>query len=92
VGRDIKVEAEGLLARVLQHELDHLNGVLFIDHVRPHTLHLVLERPSEDGSEPQREKVPVRLEEVEAFYRFLRETRATSLPEAWEAFQGVEAR
>ena len=29
----VSVKAEGLLARVLQHEIDHLNGVLFIDHV-----------------------------------------------------------
>ncbi len=28
-----EVEAEGLLARVIQHELDHLNGVLFVDHL-----------------------------------------------------------
>ncbi|MFP4013493.1 MAG: peptide deformylase [Chitinispirillaceae bacterium] len=27
--------AEGLLARALQHEIDHLNGILFIDHVSP---------------------------------------------------------
>jgi peptide deformylase len=27
--------AEGLLARVLQHEIDHLNGIFFIDHVSP---------------------------------------------------------
>lgn len=27
------IEADGLLARCLQHEIDHLNGVLFIDHV-----------------------------------------------------------
>lgn len=30
-GRQIWVEAEGLLARALQHEIDHLNGVLFLD-------------------------------------------------------------
>jgi methionyl-tRNA formyltransferase len=30
-GRRIWVEAEGLLARALQHEIDHLNGVLFLD-------------------------------------------------------------
>ncbi len=30
-GRDIWVEAEGLLARALCHELDHLDGVLFVD-------------------------------------------------------------
>ncbi|WKZ24478.1 MAG: peptide deformylase [Patescibacteria group bacterium] len=26
-----KLEAEGLMARVIQHEIDHLNGILFID-------------------------------------------------------------
>ena len=30
-GNQLKLEAEGLLARVLQHEIDHLNGILFID-------------------------------------------------------------
>jgi peptide deformylase len=30
-GREVTIEAEELLARVLQHEVDHLNGVLFID-------------------------------------------------------------
>jgi len=29
----IEIEAEGLFARVLQHEIDHLNGVLFIDYL-----------------------------------------------------------
>jgi peptide deformylase len=32
-GQQIEVEATGLLARALQHEIDHLNGVLFIDRV-----------------------------------------------------------
>ena len=30
-GRDIEFEATGLLSRALQHEVDHLHGVLFID-------------------------------------------------------------
>jgi peptide deformylase len=30
-GEPIEIEATGLLARVLQHEVDHLNGILFID-------------------------------------------------------------
>ncbi|MBN1577479.1 MAG: peptide deformylase [Chitinispirillaceae bacterium] len=35
-GREFTIEqAAGLLARALQHEIDHLNGVLFIDHVSP---------------------------------------------------------
>ena len=32
-GKLREVLAEGLLATVLQHEIDHLNGVLFIDHI-----------------------------------------------------------
>jgi len=32
-GRGITVEADGLLARVFQHEIDHLDGVLFLDRV-----------------------------------------------------------
>jgi peptide deformylase len=32
-GRAQEVEASGLLATCLQHEIDHLNGVLFIDHI-----------------------------------------------------------
>jgi len=30
-GQEIEFEASGLLARALQHEVDHLNGILFID-------------------------------------------------------------
>ena len=30
-GRPIRIEAEGLLARIFQHEIDHLNGVLILD-------------------------------------------------------------
>ena len=32
-GSEIELEADGLLARVIQHETDHLNGVLFVDRV-----------------------------------------------------------
>jgi peptide deformylase len=32
-GAEVLVEAEGLEARVIQHEIDHLNGVLILDHV-----------------------------------------------------------
>lgn len=33
-GNDVRFKAEGFLARVLQHEIDHTNGVLFIDHIK----------------------------------------------------------
>jgi len=32
-GREIRIKAEGLLAEILQHEIDHLNGMLFLDHL-----------------------------------------------------------
>lgn len=32
-GEPVSIEGEGFFARVLQHEIDHLDGVLFIDHV-----------------------------------------------------------
>lgn len=33
-GETVILEGEGYLARCIQHEIDHLNGVLFIDHVK----------------------------------------------------------
>jgi peptide deformylase len=32
-GKAIRVKADGLLAHVLQHEIDHVNGVVYIDHL-----------------------------------------------------------
>ncbi|MBI2862457.1 MAG: peptide deformylase [Chloroflexi bacterium] len=32
-GRELRVRAEALLAQAFQHEIDHLNGVLFLDHL-----------------------------------------------------------
>lgn len=34
--KEILIEADGLYARVLQHEIDHINGVVFIDHLEDH--------------------------------------------------------
>ena len=34
-GTPLRVEASGLLSRVLQHEVDHLDGVLFFDRISP---------------------------------------------------------
>jgi peptide deformylase len=38
------IEAEGLLARCLQHEIDHLNGVLFVDHLSALKRNIILRR------------------------------------------------
>lgn len=38
-GRPMELDLEGMPARVVQHEVDHLDGILFIDKVDPTTLH-----------------------------------------------------
>ncbi len=43
-GKEFQMEAEGLLARALQHELDHLNGIIFIDRLSPLQRRLALEK------------------------------------------------
>ena len=40
-GKKIKIKARGLLAQAICHELDHLDGVLFIDKMIPGTLQYV---------------------------------------------------
>jgi peptide deformylase len=35
-GKEISFDADGMLARVIQHELDHLNGKLIVDHLEDH--------------------------------------------------------
>jgi len=37
-GKKVKIEAEGLLATVFQHEIDHLDGLVFIDRVKDPSL------------------------------------------------------
>jgi peptide deformylase len=32
-GKDVRIKADGLLAHALQHELDHINGVVYVDHL-----------------------------------------------------------
>ena len=43
-GNIVRMAAEGLLARVLQHEIDHLDGVLFIDRVSPLKRKLLIDK------------------------------------------------
>ena len=33
-GEEVRIKATGFLARTLLHEIDHLNGILFIDHIK----------------------------------------------------------
>ncbi|MBE3559690.1 MAG: peptide deformylase [Ktedonobacteraceae bacterium] len=48
-GKQIKVHAEGWFARVLQHEIDHLDGILFLDRLdRPEDLRVLREEDMEE--------------------------------------------
>jgi len=33
-GNEVRFKADGFLARIIQHEIDHVNGIVFIDHIR----------------------------------------------------------
>lgn len=46
-GNDVVVEVSGLMARIVQHETDHLDGVLFIDRISPTQYAAVSERLDE---------------------------------------------
>ena len=51
-GKEFRVKGEELFARALQHEIDHLNGVLYIDYLESlEELVRVSDRPSEVGEE-----------------------------------------
>ncbi len=43
-GNTRRIEASGLLARALQHEVDHLDGILFLDRVSPLKRQMLLKR------------------------------------------------
>lgn len=50
-GNRFEIDAEGMLARILQHELDHLDGKLIIDRAVEGSLHWVLSEVDEEGNE-----------------------------------------
>jgi len=43
-GKRQEIEAEGLLATCIQHEMDHLNGILFIDHISALKRRMILKK------------------------------------------------
>ena len=43
-GRPVRIDAAGLLARCLQHEIDHLDGILFIDRLSPIKRNMILKK------------------------------------------------
>jgi len=49
-GRHVRFEAKALLARIIQHELDHLDGKLFIDRLNPLRRIMSLRRFAKEGA------------------------------------------
>lgn len=47
-GKKFNIKATDLLARVLQHETDHLNGILYIDKAIPSSLHTYIKTAKDD--------------------------------------------
>jgi peptide deformylase len=74
-GNEITIDAEGLMARILQHETDHLDGTLFIDRLGPTQMaairdkleefELVFQSRCETGEIPDAQTLAVRLAELE---------------------------
>jgi len=56
-GATQEIEANGLLARCLQHEIDHLEGILFVDHLSALKRTMILRRLAKAKRAQQRESV-----------------------------------
>ncbi len=52
-GNEIRIEAEGFLARVFQHEVDHLNGVLYLDRLSPLKRDMILRKIEKERKEQE---------------------------------------
>jgi peptide deformylase len=55
-GNPVSVPADALLARALQHEIDHLDGILFIDRVSPLKRKLLMQKWKKSRAEAEKDK------------------------------------
>jgi peptide deformylase len=55
-GKPVRLRAEELLARVCQHEIDHLDGILFTDRAEPGSLHWVTDEEIEERRRKRRRR------------------------------------
>tara|TARA_S200000501_G_scaffold280596_1_gene264597 strand:- start:151 stop:675 length:525 start_codon:yes stop_codon:yes gene_type:complete len=53
-GKKSEIDADGLLATCIQHEIDHLNGILFIDHLSKLKKDLILKKTKKQKKEINR--------------------------------------
>ena len=62
-GREIRLKADGFLARVLQHEIDHTNGIMFVDRINDREAYFRL------NSEGSLEKIDYETVEAAGIFR-----------------------
>lgn len=58
-GKKVRIKAEGFLARAFQHEIDHLDGILYIDRVESPDKMRRIVPPEEEESEDAQTEVPL---------------------------------
>jgi peptide deformylase len=80
-GETVEIEAKGHFARVLQHEIDHLNGVLYIDRAEPDSLEWVFDKGKNDYTTE-----PTTLADIQREYLKKYHSRETRL--IFDAVQG----
>jgi len=55
-GQPFRLEAEGLAARAIQHEIDHLDGILFVDHISSLKRNMILRKLLKARKEKERDE------------------------------------
>tara|TARA_Y100000590_G_scaffold462620_1_gene627217 strand:+ start:5053 stop:5613 length:561 start_codon:yes stop_codon:yes gene_type:complete len=55
--KTIKINADGLLSQIFEHEVDHLNGILFSDHLKEHEKLIPIEYDEESNSDQNYNKI-----------------------------------
>lgn len=66
MGGKLKITAEDLLSQAIEHEIDHLNGILFIDHLKDHEKLM----NSEPEYRPHTHEIDIEVEVVEENTKF----------------------
>ncbi len=64
-GKNLEITTRGLLARVLQHEIDHLNGILYIDRAEAGSILRLTDDPNNDDTIHK----PVLLKELQSHFK-----------------------
>ena len=72
-GKKVTLTGEDLWARAMQHEIDHLDGVLFIDRAIPDSFHWLTSETDEEGNLTTK---PTTLEEAKQFFERQAKVRA----------------